>query len=155
MHTCNFSLLQVESDFNFEILLQYLASFAHFLPRRKELEAGRCWLDENYFPPGMVQEGLGYSHLWKNNSHLLSTLLALFVLLVWSMFESVCWAWLCSHSSCVWYCHCILWFVGMWLLSRPRFGGHELICLLYCQNISSGVIVNASYEIAFCYIDHV
>ena len=30
---------QVQSDHNFDLVLQYLASFAHDLPRRKELEA--------------------------------------------------------------------------------------------------------------------
>ena len=31
--------IQAESDFNFNLCLEYTASFAHDLPRRKEVEA--------------------------------------------------------------------------------------------------------------------
>jgi|Cyp1metagenome_2_1107374.scaffolds.fasta_scaffold01435_17 hypothetical protein len=31
--------MEVQNDFNFHMVLAYLASFAHDLPRRKELEA--------------------------------------------------------------------------------------------------------------------
>lgn len=39
---------EVESALNFEVALQYMASFAHSLPRRKELEAALAWASSHY-----------------------------------------------------------------------------------------------------------
>lgn len=39
---------EVQSDHNFELILGYLASFAHDLPRRKELETCLAWASSHY-----------------------------------------------------------------------------------------------------------
>ncbi|CAL1153380.1 unnamed protein product [Cladocopium goreaui] len=39
---------EVESDHNFDIVIAYLASFAHDLPRRKELEVSLTWASSHY-----------------------------------------------------------------------------------------------------------
>lgn len=39
------TLVQVESDVNFPVILQYLASFAHDLPQPLEMKAG-SWVEQ-------------------------------------------------------------------------------------------------------------